>query len=158
MKRLLLATSILGGIAMVAPVMANPLTITKAQQAEVFQGTDNLGRFQPVIGTNPPFGTTSIDISFDGGAMNLTLHTTFAGSYVTNGDCFGAVCAHIADIALSTDGGRTYGYGIALGQQGKSPGLYRGIILGDLPGHLGSLRRGIPIWGQVGDLRANPLH
>ena len=124
MKRLLLATSILGGIAMVAPVMANPLTITKAQQAEVFQGTDNLGRFQPVIGTNPPFGTTSIDISFDGGAMNLTLHTTFAGSYVTNGDCFGAVCAHIADIALSTDGGRTYGYGIALGQQGKSPGLY----------------------------------
>src|ERR1700686_4243268 len=99
MKRLLQATSILGAIAMAAPVMANPLTITKAQQAEVFQGTENLGTFLPVIGSNPPFGTTSIDISFSGAAVNLTLHTTFAGSYVTDGDCFGTVCARIADIA-----------------------------------------------------------
>jgi hypothetical protein len=124
MKRLLLATGILGGISMVAPVMANPLTITKAQQAEVFQGYYPDGTFRPAIGGNPPFGTTSIDIGFSGATMDLTLHTTFAGSFLTDGDCFGAVCARIADIALSTDGGVTYGYGIALGQQGRPLGLY----------------------------------
>lgn len=47
-----LATSIVGEIALATPVLANPLTITKAQQAEVFQGSANCGTFRPFADCN----------------------------------------------------------------------------------------------------------
>ncbi len=130
MRRLLsLAAGAAALVAASGTAFAGTVTITKAQQAENWSMLSNSGNFAPEIGSNPPFGTTSIVATHNGGSLDLLINTTFTASYLNSGslatgDCFGATCAHVADIALSTNGGASYDYGIALGGGGQAIGLY----------------------------------
>jgi hypothetical protein len=120
-----LATAAILCTVIAAPSFAT--VVLKQQMAEVFQGTVNNGEFKPIIGDNPPFGTTKINVTDVLGALAMKIDTRFTGPTLLNGDCFGAVCAHVADIAVSIDGGKTYGYGISLGHDvnGLTAGLYQ---------------------------------
>lgn len=122
--RSILVLTLLAMAAFTAQASATPTTITSNQYARVYQGTTDTGQWWDVVGSNPPFGTSSIVVDRVGTDLLLTLNTTFTGSYFTNGDCFGSVCAMVADIALSTNGGASYDMGISLGKHGTSAGLY----------------------------------
>jgi hypothetical protein len=116
--------------AILCSVIAAPsfaAVVLKQQMAEVYQGANNNGYFNATIGDNPPFATTKITVTDNLGVLAMEIDTLFTGLTLANGDCFGVVCAHVADIAVSIDGGRTYGYGISLGHDvnGLTAGLYQ---------------------------------
>jgi hypothetical protein len=83
------------------------------------------GAFQNPVGSNPPFGTTSIVVNRANNTLELKLYTTFTGNYFTNGDTINGVTAKTADIALSINDPTGFNYGIALGKQSLAAGFYQ---------------------------------
>ncbi len=120
--RSILVLTLLAMATFAGQAFATPTTITSQQFARVYQGATDTGQWWDVVGSNPPFGTSSIVVDRVGTDLLLTLNTTFTGSYFSNGDCFGSVCALVADLALSTNGGASYDMGISLGKHGTSAG------------------------------------
>jgi hypothetical protein len=75
------------------------------------------GRWQEEIGSNPPFGTTKMDIQRHGAVVEIKITTPFN---INAGD----PPTQAADLAISTHSNGVYDLGIALGKQVETKGLY----------------------------------